>query len=112
MPKSWTKAQRQALEGMPHEQKPDRDNLEKALLDSVYGEDQHVWDGRTTKLWGQQGMIIVSREQLDMTLPFDLRAYYVAATSRALFDAGSCARLNAEEPHAEKNPCPPPTVTP
>lgn len=107
VPNSWSTKQKQAMEGMPHEAKPDRDNLEKALLDSVYGEDQHVWDGRTTKLWGQRGMIIVSREQIPIVPPFDLRAYYIAATSRTLFDAGSCVRLNAEEPHAEKNPCPP-----
>lgn len=76
MPKSWSKRQQQQSEGYPHEQKPDRDNLEKALLDSVYGEDSHVWDGRCTKLWGSEGLIIVSQEQIAVTIPFDLTPYY------------------------------------
>lgn len=80
MPKSWSKKDQAAHEGMPHEQKPDRDNLEKALLDSVYGEDSHVWDGRVSKLWGQRGLIIVSREQIELNPPIDLQPYYALAT--------------------------------
>lgn len=82
MPTSWPGKKRTALMGMPHEQKPDRDNLEKALLDSVYGEDCQVWDGRSTKIWGPQGMIIVSRENLEIVLPFDLRPFVQAIALR------------------------------
>lgn len=78
MSRSWSGKERLRLMGMPHEMRPDRDNLEKALLDAVYGEDCQVWDGRATKLWGPQGMIIVSRENLDITLPFDLRPFIEA----------------------------------
>lgn len=59
MPKSWTKKKRIAMNGQPHQQKPDKDNLEKALLDAVYTDDSKVWDGRVTKLWGENGQIIV-----------------------------------------------------
>lgn len=82
MPPSWSKRQQERAEGYPHEQKPDRDNLEKALLDSVYGEDSHVWDGRCTKLWGREGLIIVSQEQIAVTIPFDLAPYYKIARRR------------------------------
>lgn len=58
MPK-WTKKKRAELDGQPHRQTPDKDNLEKALLDAIYGDDSHVWDGRVTKLWGVKGQIIV-----------------------------------------------------
>lgn len=79
MPPSWSAKKRASMEGHPHQQKPDRDNLEKALLDSVFGEDEHVWDGRTTKLWGTMGMVIVSAQPIAITLPFDLTGYYAAA---------------------------------
>lgn len=72
MPQSWSQNKKRAHDGMPHECKPDRDNLEKALLDSVYGEDSHVWDGRCTKLWGYEGLIIVSDVSMRMDLPWNL----------------------------------------
>lgn len=59
MPKSWSKAKREQYVGQPHQQKPDKDNLEKALLDAVFDEDSHVWDGRVTKIWGETGQIII-----------------------------------------------------
>lgn len=57
MPASWSKNKRAAMEGMQHQQPPDKDNLEKALLDSVYVNDSHVWDGRVTKIWAVSGGI-------------------------------------------------------
>lgn len=39
MPKSWSKTKRAQYVGQPHQQKPDKDNLEKALLDAVFDED-------------------------------------------------------------------------
>jgi Holliday junction resolvase RusA-like endonuclease len=62
MPKSWSKKKREEMNRQPHKQTPDKDNLEKALLDAIYDDDSTVWDGRVTKLWGESGMIIVSTE--------------------------------------------------
>ena len=59
MPKSWSKKKRAELSDQPHKQVPDKDNLEKALLDAIYGDDSHKWDGRVTKIWGYEGRIIV-----------------------------------------------------
>ena len=59
MPQRWSKKKRAQPAGPPHQQKPDKDNLEKALLDAVFDEDSHVWDGRVTKIWGERGRIII-----------------------------------------------------
>lgn len=63
MPKSWSKKKRAAMDNQPHQQKPDKDNLEKALLDAARKghekDDCTIWDGRVSKFWGQSGAIII-----------------------------------------------------
>ena len=58
VPPSWSHRKKQAHIARPHRQKPDIDNLTKALLDTLYGSqnsqskgDQHHWDVRAIKLW-------------------------------------------------------------
>lgn len=41
---------------------PDKDNLEKALLDAALDDGSKVWDGRVTTLWGETGAIILQTE--------------------------------------------------
>lgn len=57
MPASWSKKKKAEMSGKPHQQKPDADNLLKALMDAIYDEDCAVWDVRVTKLWGETGLI-------------------------------------------------------
>ena len=57
MTKSWPKKQKAAMDGKRHQNKPDLDNLLKALLDSVYLDDAHIYDYRVTKIWGYEGQI-------------------------------------------------------
>ena len=57
MPESWSKKKRAELIGRPHQQKPDVDNLHKALMDAVFDDDSAVWDARITKIWGEKGQI-------------------------------------------------------
>ncbi len=59
MPKSWSEKKKFDMYGKPHQQKPDKDNLEKALLDAIFKDDSQIWDGRVTKLWGIEGCIII-----------------------------------------------------
>lgn len=59
MPKSWSKKKRAEMDGKPHQSKPDKDNLEKALMDALFTDDSHIWDSRVTKLWGETGKIII-----------------------------------------------------
>lgn len=62
MPKSWSKKKKALMDGSPHrnDKGPDKDNLEKALLDSVYSNDARVWNGEVSKVWGIEGSIVVA----------------------------------------------------
>lgn len=59
MPASWSRKKRAAMLWQPHQAKPDRDNLEKAFLDALFDDDAAIWDGRTSKVWGDVGSIVV-----------------------------------------------------
>jgi len=59
MPPSWTDKKRVKMNGKPHQQVPDKDNLEKAVLDALFENDCRVWDGRVSKFWGVRGKLIV-----------------------------------------------------
>lgn len=60
MPASWSAKKKAAMTGQAHRQKPDADNLLKALMDAVLKDDSGVWDCRITKLWGTSGGITIS----------------------------------------------------
>lgn len=62
MPKTWSKKKKVAMLGMPHQQKPDWDNLAKGLFDAVYDEDSQVHDVRVSKIWGETGAILIEKE--------------------------------------------------
>ena len=51
MPKSWSEKEKQAMCGHPHQQKPDLDNLCKAVLDATGLDDSHVHQLRLSKVW-------------------------------------------------------------
>lgn len=58
MPKSWSKKKKIEMDGRPHEQVPDIDNYLKALFDSLYLDDSHIWHvGDLKKLWAYEGSI-------------------------------------------------------
>lgn len=59
MPASWSTKKKQQMQGRPHQQRPDCDNLLKALLDAVYDDDARLYDIRITKRWGWEGAIEV-----------------------------------------------------
>ena len=58
-PRSWSQKKQQKMLGQPHLQRPDKDNLEKAILDALFEEDSHVWDGRVSKFWSETGKILI-----------------------------------------------------
>ncbi len=60
MPKSWSKAKKEIMNNRYHQQKPDLDNLLKAIGDAVYMEDSGIADIHATKLWGYEGQIIIT----------------------------------------------------
>lgn len=61
MPKSWSKKKRDAMRSQPCLSRPDKDNLEKGLVDSIYygRDDAHVWCSWTEKRWADVGAIEV-----------------------------------------------------
>ena len=61
MPPSWSKKKREMMRSRPHRQKPDIDNLCKALLDALYGDDSVVWEISLCKVWGDVGAIEIEK---------------------------------------------------
>ena len=75
MPKSWPERKKKQMSGEPHTTTPDKDNLEKALIDAVYRgrSDAHVWNTASTKLWAYHGAILIADDYLPFfELPVDL----------------------------------------
>lgn len=59
MPKSWSNKKRLLMDGKPHQQKPDVDNMIKAVLDALCEEDRFIYDVHATKIWGENGTLSV-----------------------------------------------------
>lgn len=58
MPRSWSAKERAAMDGEPHQQQPDIDNLEKAVLDALRPDDCRVWRVSAEKRWARSGAIV------------------------------------------------------
>ena len=62
MPISWSKKKRLKMNGQPHKQRPDLDNLIKAFKDALLIEDSHVHTYHNMKkVWGRSRAIILKR---------------------------------------------------
>lgn len=59
MPPSWPESKRQRMLTQPHRQKPDLDNLVKALWDATSKRDERLWQLQAEKRWGGFGAIEV-----------------------------------------------------
>jgi Holliday junction resolvase RusA-like endonuclease len=51
-PASWSEKRKRAALGKRHMSKPDKDNLEKEILDSLFEDDSAISDGASSKRWG------------------------------------------------------------
>lgn len=51
MPKSWSMKKCQLMDGKPHRQKPDLDNLVKAVCDALLDRDEVIYKLTATKQW-------------------------------------------------------------
>lgn len=56
-PKSTSKKRREEMIGEYHRQKPDRDNIDKAVLDALFKEDKAIASGTIRKLWAEQASL-------------------------------------------------------
>lgn len=60
MPDSWSEKKKALNDKTPHKQRPDLDNMLKALQDCLCKEDNYIWCiGRLTKVWGRTGKILI-----------------------------------------------------
>lgn len=63
-PKRINKTKRAQLLGQPHLQKPDVDNLLKAIMDTLKTEDQTVWHVDARKVWATgEGFISIEENE-------------------------------------------------
>ena len=58
-PRSWNAKQKEQMYLKPHQQKPDLDNLVKALFDTFLTEDKKIWEFRAVKVWNYEGSISI-----------------------------------------------------
>ena len=63
MPRSWSKKKRDRMNGEPHQQRPDLDNLVKAVLDALAGEDSYVHTLTASKRWALRGSVTIEELQ-------------------------------------------------
>jgi Holliday junction resolvase RusA-like endonuclease len=62
MPDSWSKKKRALLDGQPHRQKPDIDNLLKFIMDALLPNgDECVHEISARKIWGVEGKVIIEQ---------------------------------------------------
>lgn len=60
MPPSWSQKKRAEMAGKPHQQKPDFDNLAKAVCDALASEDSYIWRCHVEKYWAEEGAIDIN----------------------------------------------------
>jgi len=60
--KSWSKKKERLLLGELHQQKPDRDNIDKAVLDALFKDDSGISCGLIRKIWGRPEGLWISIE--------------------------------------------------
>lgn len=61
-PKSWSEKRKLESIGQQHRVKPDRDNIDKAVLDIMFKKDQAIATGTIKKRWGTKPMIMIELE--------------------------------------------------
>jgi Holliday junction resolvase RusA-like endonuclease len=59
MPDSWNLKKKLKYAGAPHKQRPDLDNLVKAIQDCLLAEDCKVWYTEASKIWWDEGKIVI-----------------------------------------------------
>lgn len=60
MPHSWSKRKHDSHRGFPHRQKPDSDNICKAVKDALFKQDDAVWSETTKKFWADTGLLEIT----------------------------------------------------
>jgi len=66
-PKSYSKKKCKALFLKAHQEKPDKDNIEKAIMDSPLRtrDDKEIYDSRVRKVWSYKPAIVIINHERD-----------------------------------------------
>ena len=67
MPNTWSIKKKKEMAGQPHKQKPDIDNLLKAILDAMLDDDSGIWKVKAEKRWARSGQIVFKSGAQDGT---------------------------------------------
>ena len=59
-PRSTSKKRREAMIGELHRVKPDRDNIDKAVLDALFDKDQGIASGTIRKEWAEESALVIT----------------------------------------------------
>lgn len=59
MPPSWSRKKKLLYDGKPHQQRPDTDNLIKAVQDALAKEDGYIYHVDAMKHWGATGSVTI-----------------------------------------------------
>jgi Holliday junction resolvase RusA-like endonuclease len=64
MPDSWSKKKKSEMDGKPHQQSPDLDNLVKGFWDAILEQDNYIYSikGELGKYWAKEGKIILIQD--------------------------------------------------
>lgn len=62
MPPSWSEKKKLAMDGKPHQQTPDIDNLTKGYFDALYEQDCVIWKITAQKVWARDGFISTGQQ--------------------------------------------------
>jgi len=60
--KDWSKKRRKEAIGNLHRHKPDRDNIDKAILDALFTDDSGIASGTIEKRWCERSRIEITIE--------------------------------------------------
>jgi len=64
MPQSWSKIKQKSMDGKPHKQRPDIDNLLKSLMDAVFLKDEHIYEINVKKVWAKNPFIKIEKKKI------------------------------------------------
>jgi Holliday junction resolvase RusA-like endonuclease len=64
IPESWSKKKKARMFMQPHDQKPDIDNLIKAVMDALKPEDKAIWKVSAEKRWNTYGAVEITNNEV------------------------------------------------
>lgn len=72
----WSDEEKRTMNGTPHRVEPDRDNIDKALMDALApGDDARFHDGRMLKRWAYTGRLVILKYPMSASSATLVRKY-------------------------------------